>query len=501
MENNLQNSFRVPLRAVVTLALFAPLLLFFYFQFVAEAPDFGQLRWDLYVLTVLLLVGPFTAILENRLNLLAVASLGTFLYFVLPKMVLITQLPENALEMSSKTGEAISLFTECWLMLLIVYGSLSVTCNLLIPKKPLTEFDKSKRMNFLPVPQLVWNIAFLTFFGLGFVAFSASPHMRTAAAVLILTTRPPRNYIPLFVVNLLVILLNAYDYINTAFITTAFVSSFLIIFAGVSARSWLSIVMGFFSLLLFNYAQVSKYSYRNVLIMNPDMTFEAKLNLLQFWLVFNVAAGGSGEGPQTEELNPDGTPEEQNLIAHVLFGALTDPNVLTRIHDDSLERIMEVTPSRLPYWGGESLKRIPFILIPRLFWSEKPSRDYMNQFGREYGFISDIDTETSVGFHLLAEGYLNWGNPGAFLFAFCLALLIVFLELLNNVLFQEIRSVATLVTSSLFLGPVDADMLISMAIMMVLCLLFIDRLIFRSYRRSKYATKADPYVDAAAASR
>jgi hypothetical protein len=99
-----------------------------------------------------------------------------------------------------------------------------------------------------------------------------------------------------------------------------------------------------------------------------------------------------------------------------------------RAGDDSMERVLEYTPERVPFWEGETYASIPFMFIPRALWPDKPTRHFWNKFGRTYGVLSTEDYETSVGISYLAEGYVNFGYHGMYIVAFLVGFLIAICE-------------------------------------------------------------------------
>ncbi len=99
-----------------------------------------------------------------------------------------------------------------------------------------------------------------------------------------------------------------------------------------------------------------------------------------------------------------------------------------RAGDDSMERVLEYTPERVPFWEGETYASIPYMFIPRALWPDKPTRHFWNKFGRTYGVLSSEDYETSVGISYLAEGYVNFGYHGMYIVAFLMGFLIAVCE-------------------------------------------------------------------------
>jgi hypothetical protein len=88
--------------------------------------------------------------------------------------------------------------------------------------------------------------------------------------------------------------------------------------------------------------------------------------------------------------------------------------------------VVDNTPDRLPYLGGETYAQIPGQFIPRFFWPEKPPAHISTYtLSIYYGLQRPEDTQTTtIAFGLLAEAYANFGFYGvglfAAVFAFCL---------------------------------------------------------------------------------
>jgi hypothetical protein len=99
-----------------------------------------------------------------------------------------------------------------------------------------------------------------------------------------------------------------------------------------------------------------------------------------------------------------------------------------RAGDDSLERVLSMTPSKVPFWKGETYESIPFMFIPRALWPDKPSRHFWNKYGRVYGVLDNEDYQTSVGVSYLAEAYMNFGFSGMYLVAVIIGFLFALVE-------------------------------------------------------------------------
>lgn len=83
--------------------------------------------------------------------------------------------------------------------------------------------------------------------------------------------------------------------------------------------------------------------------------------------------------------------------------------------------VVDRTPSLKPHLEGETYRSIPFVLVPRVFWPDKPAPHDSNQLlAIQYGF-STVETagNVSIAFGTPSEAYANFGLLGlAFLGAF-----------------------------------------------------------------------------------
>ncbi len=108
-----------------------------------------------------------------------------------------------------------------------------------------------------------------------------------------------------------------------------------------------------------------------------------------------------------------------------------------RVGDDSLERVLAMTPSVVPFWNGDTYNSIPYMFIPRALWADKPGRNFWNKFGRTYSVLSSDDFQTSVGVGFLAEAYMNFGFGFMYLVAGGMGILIAGVELLSFTILRD----------------------------------------------------------------
>lgn len=170
--------------------------------------------------------------------------------------------------------------------------------------------------------------------------------------------------------------------------------------------------------------QPVKIHYRIAMIENPNMTLSQSAELLldllyvQYW-------DDSGLKSKLEQVAEE---EEEPLQEGEKDNSDTLLQGFSRMGDESLERVLEMTPKKVPFWEGSSYSALPFIFIPRLIWPDKPSRHIWNEFGRTYKYISEDDFQTSVAVNFFAEGYMNFGYVGMYAIAAFIGFLAALIE-------------------------------------------------------------------------
>jgi len=77
--------------------------------------------------------------------------------------------------------------------------------------------------------------------------------------------------------------------------------------------------------------------------------------------------------------------------------------------------VIDETPSRIPFWEGETYASILWKIIPRLIYSDKPSEEVGQTFGRRYSLLDEDNFTTSLNLPQLVEMYVNFGSIGLIL--------------------------------------------------------------------------------------
>lgn len=80
-----------------------------------------------------------------------------------------------------------------------------------------------------------------------------------------------------------------------------------------------------------------------------------------------------------------------------------------------LAQVIEATPERVPYWGGETYETLITKFIPRFLLPTKPTEEIGQTFGHRYGFLERVDEVTSFNLPQMIEFYANFGPVGLLL--------------------------------------------------------------------------------------
>jgi hypothetical protein len=77
-----------------------------------------------------------------------------------------------------------------------------------------------------------------------------------------------------------------------------------------------------------------------------------------------------------------------------------------------LDRAVTMTPSRVPYFEGETLRAFIYAPIPRFLRPDKPREDIGNRIGHLYRVLSPDDMTTSINLPWIVEYFINFGAKG-----------------------------------------------------------------------------------------
>jgi hypothetical protein len=120
-----------------------------------------------------------------------------------------------------------------------------------------------------------------------------------------------------------------------------------------------------------------------------------------------------------------------------------------------LAYVIDETPSRVPYWDGESYQALLWKFIPRLLYPEKPVEEMGQTFGHRYGLLDEDDISTSVNMPQLCEMYANFGAPGVVIGMFLLG---TFFRILNHSLnHDKLGSWGMVSSATIFSGLINIE--------------------------------------------
>lgn len=157
-----------------------------------------------------------------------------------------------------------------------------------------------------------------------------------------------------------------------------------------------------------------------------------------------------------------------------------------------LSQVIDQTPEVVPFWNGETYAGLPYKLIPRIVWPDKPAEVLGYEFSRRYGLRSSSDESTSFNVPWIVEMYANFGPAGVVGGMLLVGLLYAWIEQKLNR-----RSMTTLelmlgatVLFDLFYQESNFSLMVGSKILFTPLLYLAIRAILSSGRRSA----ADPLV-------
>lgn len=147
-----------------------------------------------------------------------------------------------------------------------------------------------------------------------------------------------------------------------------------------------------------------------------------------------------------------------------------------------------MTPSIVPFWQGETYQSIPYMLIPRTLWADKPGRHFWNKFGRAYRILSADDNQTSVGVGFLAEAYMNFGFAWMYMTAGFMGVLIAMIEGVSMTILKE-KFYFSYIS---FMGPIiglgaDLGSILNSLVILSCCFFVARPFLMRLARRDDYS--------------
>ncbi|MBV8538419.1 MAG: hypothetical protein JO128_22670, partial [Alphaproteobacteria bacterium] len=79
------------------------------------------------------------------------------------------------------------------------------------------------------------------------------------------------------------------------------------------------------------------------------------------------------------------------------------------------QRVMDLTPSEIPFSDRDPVARALLNHVPRVVWPDKPMENLGNVFGKRYGILNGDDDKTSWNVPWAVDFYMVYGFWGAIL--------------------------------------------------------------------------------------
>ena len=95
-------------------------------------------------------------------------------------------------------------------------------------------------------------------------------------------------------------------------------------------------------------------------------------------------------------------------------------------------QLHENYPEIYKFKNGNTYKPILSKIIPRKFYQDKPIENYGNVYGREYGYLSIKDNDTTINLNIIIEGFINFSYIGLIIPFLIISILFLLIYFLNS---------------------------------------------------------------------
>ncbi len=367
----------------------------------------------LYFLTLLQWIPVIIAFTRGHFTYLSFIMVFHFFQLSLPKMFLFAE-NENLLQTSPYILEAIKEQILCTTIIILVYYS----CRAFFFSAS-AEKEKFQLLTLSRAQVVILScyVLFVPLFLHKLPAWFLSVHflLLSADIVLLFTASSPGNEYLVFFTKTAAILGSFNYFLNTGMMTLMGAIIYLCALVACLKKRYTVLSLIVFAVVGMSAIQTVKGAYRQLIFENWTATTKERLLYLGELLYAKYVED------EDAEIDEEDADKIDDIGTTLISGFM-------RAGDDSLERVLEATPSRVPFWKGETYMSIPFMFIPRAFWHDKPTRHFWNKYGRVYGILSEDDFDTSVGISFLAEAYMNFGYTGMYVLSMVMGLLFVLVE-------------------------------------------------------------------------
>lgn len=411
-------------------------LLFVLFSiFFARATERAPGLYPLYLLMLLQMTPFLYCFVQQDYNFIGFILFNHFFTYSVPKFnTFLTVFKVEALY--PEALRAIQELTICTVFIIAGYFS----AKMFIPTEKHKERFKLlvlSRWQLISVAcYVIFVPLFLHYLPIWFLTF----HFATMGAdmMLLLSSTSPKHERLSFYLQTGVLVSTVWYFLTTGALTMVGVLAAYIFIAGCIRKKPSLFILPLFLTLVGSSVQNVKNDYRIYLANNPESNVleraDALFDLMGVMYVTGKVEDDIEGTTTTNSEDSDDDDEKANIPEDELEEKLV--HGFARTGDDSLERVLDWTPRKVPFWSGETYQHIPFMFIPRVLWPDKPSRHIWNKFGRAYGYLSSDDFQTSVGVTYLAEAYMNYGFTGMYSVAFLFGVYVFLIEILSWVIFK-----------------------------------------------------------------
>ncbi len=108
----------------------------------------------------------------------------------------------------------------------------------------------------------------------------------------------------------------------------------------------------------------------------------------------------------------------------------------------AISMVHEKTPSKVPFWEGESYYNLLYKFIPRFLWKDKPAEEMGQLFGHRYEVLDEWNFTTSMNTPIIAEAYMNFGWLGFYSMFIIMAYILARAVISSNI--KSVKSDGTL---------------------------------------------------------
>lgn len=171
---------------------------------------------------------------------------------------------------------------------------------------------------------------------------------------------------------------------------------------------FISITLVFF--LMFNSV---KHEYRNLVWFEGKYSNISPIEKVQLFLDVAIKHyQNPRSGSQDESSVDSATGSVVGRSAHIIL----------------FSKVVQDTPTKVPYWNGQTYSYLLTSYVPRALWSDKPVQSVGNNFGRRYNYLGKNDFVTSLNLPWIVEMYANFGYLGVLIGMPLVGVFLAFLE-------------------------------------------------------------------------